>query len=238
MRRRVVFLTAIVGCWASTAYSQTDACKNPGAVRYIRTATLYAPDETRTDGLKIGLPTKMRDVPDRRPECLPLPVRFNNPGALQTPKAGPWEGQIGKDKKGHAIFKSIEAGVGAWLTWVQRRAAEGRNTPFKLMSMYAPPDDCVGSVDKLPNGKCPPGFPLNDTAGYAKKIAQAFGVGTNSSVELSVKTCEQRAALKVFLQEVVTMENGKNFCASRCEIDPLVFERAANAVSPSKLTCQ
>ncbi|CUW90105.1 hypothetical protein AGR1B_Cc120489 [Agrobacterium fabacearum S56] len=82
------------------------------------------------------------------------------------------------------------------------------------------------------------GLPPERYSRLRKKIAQAFGVGTNSSVELSVKTCEQRAALKVFLHEVVTMENGKNFCASRCEIDPLVFERAANAVSSSTLTCQ
>lgn len=237
MRLKAICLVAFLGCWATNAYSQPNECQNPGAVRYIGTATLYAPDATRTDGLIIGLPTRPRGVPDRRPECLPLPVRFNNPGALQTPKAGPWQGQIGKDKKGHAVFKSIEAGVGAWLTWVQRRAAEGRNTPFKLMSMYAPPDDCIGSVDKLPNGKCPPGFPLNDTAGYAKKIAQAFGVGITSPLELSLKTCKQRAGLRKFLQEVVTIENGSNFCASKCEIDMGVFESAANAVSASSLTC-
>lgn len=217
----------ILGSGAAAGQS----CQNPGQIRYHPgTPQHYAPENSRAQGFLIETDRTPRRPPDIRPECLPLPIRYNNPGALQTPRAGPWRGQVGRDSKGHAVFNNLEDGVAAWLTWVQRRMAEGRNIPFKLMSMYAPPNDCIGSVAKLANGQCPPRFPLNDTDGYARRVAAAFGIGPHERIQLNGATCMGRVGLQTFYAEVMRVELGRAFCNTHCGIERMVFSRAADRV--------
>ncbi len=221
---------------ATSAFAQH--CKNPGNIRYHPSnPQFYAPIKTRALGFLIEVDSNPRRPPDLKPECLPLGIRYNNPGALKTPNAGPWDRQIGKDTKGHAIFPRVEDGVVAWLTWVQRRAKSGVNTPSELMSMYAPPDDCVGSVAKLPNGRCPPGFSLNDTRRYAKRVAAALGVGPNDTLSLTGANCSGRRRLKAFFSEIMVLELGRAFCNKRCGIQGRLFNRAADKVFGSVPGC-
>src|SRR5687768_9948376 len=159
-------------------------CKNPVPKPYIRKAPLCAPDGSRGRGIRI------RDtavaIPDLRCECLPIAIRYNNPGVLKTRKAGYWRGQIGKDSKGHAIFESVDAGIAAWATWISIRAdRRPPHTAFSLMSLYAPPDDCVGSVGKPPD--CP--FGTNPTLEYAIRVARAVNKGPQDPLNLDGRDC-------------------------------------------------
>lgn len=224
------------GAVVGTVATSQPACSNSGAIRYIPKATFFAPDATRARGILVTSGLGRTAVADVRPECLPLPIRLNNPGALKTPIAGPWAGQVGKDGKGHAIFDSVGSGIAAWTLWVQRRMHEGRNTSFKLMSMYAPPDDCVGSVKKVKKGSgesvCPPGFPLNPTRQYADRVAMAAHKGSDDVLFSSPPTCKSnRDALFAMLEAVMRFENGA-FCGKNgCSVDRHLFETVLDAQS-------
>jgi hypothetical protein len=229
---RICYAAGVIAFFALMPPAIAQNCANPGGVRYHPGApAIFAPDATRALGflIEVDTPTPRRP-PDLRPQCLPLPIRYNNPGALKTPQAGPWPGQVGKDTRGHAVFTHLEDGVAAWLTWLKRRIDNGTNTPFKLMSMYAPPDDCIGSVDKLPNGQCPPGFPLNDTAGYARRVANVFGIGIHDKIALTPPSCKNRQGMKAFFGEVMQVELGARFCHRKCGMQGDMFDKAADRV--------
>jgi hypothetical protein len=231
------FILTLAILWAAPALAQ-QPCANPGGKRYIGTATYFAPDATRTKGILVTVGNGRGPVPDTRPECLPLPIRLNNPGALKTPNAGPWAGQIGKDRKGHAIFKDVGSGVSAWTLWIHRRVKEGRDTAFKLMSMYAPPDDCVGSIDKIKNaaGKwvCPPGVSLNPTRQYAERVAMAAGKKADDVLFTKAPSCPaSRNQLFAMLEEVMRFENG-SFCGKNgCSVNRALFDAALDAQAPA-----
>ena len=204
---------------ATSAFAQH--CRNPGNIRYHPSnPQFYAPIKTRALGFLIEVDSNPRRPPDLKPECPPLGIRYNNPGALKTPNAGPWDRQIGMDRKGHAIFPMVEDGVVAWLTWVQRRAKSGVNTPFELMSMYAPPD-----------------VPRNDTRRYARRVAAALGVGPNDTVSLTGANCSGRRGLKAFFSEIMVLELGRAFCNKRCGVRRALFNRAADKVFGSIPGC-
>lgn len=231
-------LLLVVLCLYPPSLAQAKQCYNPGKIRYHKGVPgFFAPESKRALGFYVEADSLPKRPPDLRPECLPLPIRYNNPGALQTPRAGPWSGQTGRDAKGHAVFQNLEDGVAAWLLWVKRRAAAGTNTAYKLMSMYAPPNDCIGSVDKLSNGQCPRRFPLNDTIGYANRVSLSFGVGPNDRLTLSGETCAARKGLKTFFTEVMKVELGNAFCNGVCKVDDAVFDAAANQVFGVNLNC-
>jgi hypothetical protein len=214
----------------SIAHAQ-QKCANPAGKKYISKAQYYAPDATRAQGILVSFGAVRVPVPDRRPECLPLPVRLNNPGALKTPNAGPWNGQIAKDLKGHAVFRTTGAGVAAWTLWMERRVQDGRNTAFKLMSMYAPPDDCIGSVKKIKNAQgqwvCPPGYPLNPTREYADRVAAAVNKKADDILFTSRPSCPQnRDAAFAMLEAIMKFENGA-FCGKNgCSVERTLFEAA------------
>ncbi|MDP9038023.1 MAG: hypothetical protein M3O02_01960, partial [Acidobacteriota bacterium] len=87
-------------------------------------------------------------------------------------------GQISRDPHGHAVFDTIESGIGEVLNWLERRRKEGNDTALLMISRYAPPDDCLGSVEKIHNSttgklECPRKNPLNPTREYAARVAAA-----------------------------------------------------------------
>lgn len=96
-----------------------------------------------------------------------LCIRYNNYWCM---KSAGWDGETGKDGRNHAIFSdsvySARAAAKQLRTWWYR---DKRRSAFDIMSKYAPPDDCVGSVGKPPN--CPYG--INPTEQYAQTIAAA-----------------------------------------------------------------
>jgi hypothetical protein len=125
------------------------------------------------------------------------------------------------------VFASVAEGLAAWSTWIKRRSEEGLNTAFSLMSLYAPPDDCVGSIGTPPD--CPHG--LNPTREYAKRIAAAVGKGPDDALNLDGADCsEGRVVLSKLLTEVVTFEVGSDFCGGACLIDARVFTDSMDSV--------
>lgn len=107
-----------------------------------------------------------------------LCIRYNNYWCM---KAVGWEGETGKDSRGHAMFDdpvyAARAVARQFRTWWYR---DQRRTAFKIMSAYAPPDDCVGSIGTPPNCK----YGINPTEEYATRVAKAVEKGPHDQLEL------------------------------------------------------
>jgi hypothetical protein len=105
-------------------------------------------------------------------------IRHNNYWCM---KSVGWQGEIGSDSRGHANFSdpaySARAAARQLHTWRRR---DKLRTAFEIMSKYAPPDDCVGSIGRPPN--CPHG--INPTREYAIKVAEAVGKGPDDDLGL------------------------------------------------------
>jgi hypothetical protein len=206
-------------------------CRNLVQVQYNKAPAVYAPDESRGKGVKIWIKGTLQPLPDTTAGCLPIPVRYNNPGSLKTRSAGPWPQQISKDAKGHAVFSSVEAGIAAWGMWIKRRTESGGAvTAMSLMSIYAPTDDCVGSVGVPPN--CP--FGINPTRAYAERLAAVVGKHADDRLNINGNDCDEgRSTLYSLFLQVFTFETGADFCGRKdaksdplCVIDRDIFDRA------------
>ena len=62
----------------------------------------------------------------------------NNPGNIRPPKGLTYEGQIGIDDRGFAIFATKEAGRGALLQDIRAKQKQGLNNPNAFIDKYAP----------------------------------------------------------------------------------------------------
>lgn len=217
---------------------EVTSCGNAVTHPFLARPFTFAPDDTRGRGILVNIDDGAGEpVRDMRPGCLPLALRLNNPGAQKSENA---EGQIGFDTKGHAIFATPEAGIAEIIRWVERRRREGKGSAFAMMSRYAPPDDCIGSVDKLPSGECPPDFPLNPTKEYAARIAAALGKGPMDDLGLGRHKCaDERRAIRIFVEEIMTFESGAAFCEGRCGMTDALFNAAMEmAWGPEPEICQ
>lgn len=186
-------------------------CNNPNHKVYNSNPSFFAPKDSLGEHFKIWRKGKPIVIPDRKPECLPLALRYNNPGALKTPIKYMWEGQIGKDDRGHAIFQSTNYGVKAWVKWMNNKFSSDKNySIFRIMSIYAPPDDCVGSIGTPPS-HCKYG--LNPTALYAENIAKNINLEPHSRIILSkLSTGEKKNLYYHLFTSISTFEIGPDFC--------------------------
>jgi hypothetical protein len=238
MENRLAFLVGVLLFFVSAnCYSQepmTGSCTNLVKKPYNLSPRYKAPDGTRGQGITIWVKGQLTVIPDTRPGCLPIALRYNNPGVLKTPRQGPWPGQIGKDDKSHAIFGSVEQGMAAWGLWMKRRNDSGqKHTAFSIMSMYAPPTDCVGSIGTPPN--CP--FGINPTLEYASRVAAAVNKAPKDPLNLDGTDCrEGREALYALFQQIATFEIGSGFCGSQdgksrglCGVDRELFDKAMDS---------
>ncbi len=121
-----------------------------------------------------------------------------------------WDGQIGKDEKGHAIFQSTNYGVNAWVKWMSAKFTSGKDfSIFKIISIYAPPDDCVGSIGTPPNN-CKYG--LNPTSIYAEKIAKSINIKSDSIIIASkLSTDEKNTLYYSIFKSISTIRNRIGF---------------------------
>jgi len=62
----------------------------------------------------------------------------NNPGNIRPPKGLTYEGQIGIDDNGFAIFKDKEAGRNALIQDIRAKQKQGLNTPHSFIDKYTP----------------------------------------------------------------------------------------------------
>jgi len=67
--------------------------------------------------------------------------RNNNPGNLIYLKAFDWQGQIGSDPEGFAIFDTMENGVRAMVKDLRTGFGRQTNTVREIVSEYAPPSE-------------------------------------------------------------------------------------------------
>ena len=228
-----VLTTALLTVAALPVYGQTSDCKNPNQKTYNKKPAFCAPDGTRGAGVSLVVNDEAIAIPDVRCSCLPIALRYNNPGVLKTPQGG-WKtqmrdsaGELIADAKGHALFGSVEDGIAAWGEWMKRRIDKGQfTTAFQIMSLYAPPDDCVGSVGKPPN--CPYG--INPTLEYAERVASAVNKGANEELNLDGADAGGREALYAVFSAIATFEIGSDFCKSKCKISRELFEKAMDSV--------
>lgn len=65
----------------------------------------------------------------------------NNPGNLRPPKGVTYEGQIGVDERGFAIFETPAAGRQALMGDIRAKMGRGLNTPEAFIDRYAPAGD-------------------------------------------------------------------------------------------------
>lgn len=217
---RIFFLAMAIILFSSSANAMDKVCDTPSGKIYNSNPKFSAPDEERGKGIYVQQDGKLEPLRETRAKCLPLPIRYNNFGALKTRSRGPWAGQIDKDSKGHAIFTTAKDGIGAWVEFID--GLKKPQTAFTLMSRYAPPNDCVGSVGVWPD--CPYG--PNPTEEYARKVARAVALGPHDRLKIDPSHCMGRIALETLLNEIVTFENGAGFCGGRCEVDPDIFNSA------------
>lgn len=223
----IIFLTA------AAERSSAQTCRNPNKKTYHQSPPFCAPDGTRGKGIQVTVNGRQVAVPDDHCSCLPIALRYNNPGVLKTPRGG-WNGQLRdargnavQDAKGHAVFESVEAGIAAWGEWIKRRIDRDKlKTAFQIMSLYAPPDDCVGSIGKPPD--CP--FGVNPTLEYAKKVSAAVSKQPHDELNLNGRTRSGRNSLYAVFTVIATFEIGSDFCNGSCLIDRQAFERSMDAV--------
>lgn len=62
----------------------------------------------------------------------------NNPGNLRPPKGVKYEGQIGVDERGFAVFENKDAGQRALINDINIKIKRGLDTPEKFIDRYAP----------------------------------------------------------------------------------------------------
>jgi hypothetical protein len=62
----------------------------------------------------------------------------NNPGNIRPPKGLTYDGQIGIDDRGFAIFATKEAGRGALMQDIRAKQKQGLNNPNSFIDKYAP----------------------------------------------------------------------------------------------------
>lgn len=87
----------------------------------------------------------------------PKGLRNHNPGNLRYVAAIPWNGQVGDDGTGYAVFDSDEHGVRALGHQLGTYASRGLNSVTEIISTYAPSNE-------------------NDTAAYIAAVAGELGV--------------------------------------------------------------
>ena len=212
-------------------WAKPPECGNLTSTMYNRTPRHFSPDGTRGIGVTVWIKGTLSAIPDTRPECLPIPLRYNNLGALKTRAAGFWSGQIAKDDKGHAVFASTAEGMAAWGTWIKTKHDSGKPvTATSLMSIYAPPTDCIGSLVIYPNCVIGP----NPTREYAARVAASVGKRPDDRLNIDGTDCKEgRAALYALFREIASFEIGGNFCGREdrrsrplCGIDSNMFDTA------------
>jgi hypothetical protein len=225
--------TALLTVSVIPIYGQTAGCQNPNRKTYNSRPLFCAPDGTRGIGISLLVDSTTAPIPDLRCSCLPIALRYNNPGVLKTPRGG-WKTQLRDkagepiaDAKGHALFGSVQDGITAWGEWMKRRIERDHlSTVFQIMSLYAPPDDCVGSIGKPPN--CP--FGVNPTREYADRIASAVNKGPEDTLDLDGSHADGREVLYAVFSAIATFEIGSDFCHTKCEISREMLDKAMDSV--------
>ena len=124
-------------------------------------------------------------------------LRNHNPGNLRYVASIPWNGQVGDDGTGYAVFDSDENGVRALGHQLMTYAGRGLNTVYAIISTYAPSNE-------------------NDTQAYMTDVAQRLGVSAVDPIDVYSRLAELAAA-------IIQHENGAQ-PFSDAELNAWVYE--------------
>jgi hypothetical protein len=119
-----------------------------------------------------------------------------------------WEGGLGVDDDGHAAFRSgTHAARAAARNLRTAYVRRGRKSAWQIMSVYAPPDDCVGGDrNRLSNGSCRYG--KNPTGTYAARVARGITDDIHGDLRLFAPDGTATAGLAVLLANIAAFEIG------------------------------
>lgn len=95
----------------------------------------------------------------------PRGIRNNNPGNLMYSPNVPWEGQVGPDAQGYAVFSDPSYGVRAMAHQLLDYYNRGLVTLNEFIPVYAPAQ-------------------TNDTAAYVADVAARLGVDPNAPLDV------------------------------------------------------
>ena len=126
-------------------------------------------------------------------------VRNKNP--LNVKGTG-WQGQIGNDKRGHAIFRDEIWGTRAAIVtlrtyWTKHR----KHTVAEILSRWAPVTDTIGSI---------PGAPPNSPVEYARFVEKRTGLAPNQELRLFDFDAEVWSATQLY-KLVAAMAEYENY---------------------------
>lgn len=96
---------------------------------------------------------------------VPKGLRNHNPGNLRYVASVQWNGQVGDDGTGYAVFDTDEHGVRALGHQLQTYAGRGLTSVTEIISTYAPSNE-------------------NDTQAYIADVAQRVGVDPNEPLDV------------------------------------------------------
>lgn len=121
------------------------------------------------------------------PAIDPRTGRSYNVGNLR-PVGFEYQGQVGKDKGGFAVFDTPEAGIAALKQDIGIKLKRGLDTPAKFISVYAPPKSKGGdNADNI-------------TAAYINNVAHALGIGPHDHIP-NTPEAQQLLAKAIIKQE-------------------------------------
>ncbi len=150
----------------------------------------------------------------------PLGIRYYNFGCVKTKQKGFWMGQIAKDKFGHAIFKAPIYGIRAMaLLNIEIIEQRKKNTLLKFFNVYAPSDDCVGSI-RDDKGNCIYGY--NHPEVYAKKVGDALGI----KIDVPINIRNDKGEINTKLMALLLNAVGKFETSKDCKIEESTIARA------------
>jgi len=115
----------------------------------------------------------------------PLGLRNNNPGNIRATPAGGqrWQGEVGADANGFAIFDSADNGIRALgKNLVASQQMHGNVTIADIVSRWAPSSE-------------------NDTAAYIADVAKRTGIGPNEVIDVRDKVTMGKLARAIMAHE-------------------------------------
>jgi hypothetical protein len=137
---------------ASTDGDESGGDASGGAPSTVDSALEGLTDVAANIGYTLGIST-------------PKGLRNHNPGNLRYVASIPWNGQVGDDGTGYAVFDTDEHGVRALAHQLQTYAGRGLTSIDQIISTFAPSNE-------------------NDTAAYRADVANRVGLPSNQPLDV------------------------------------------------------
>ena len=173
---------------------------------YAGESVTFSPDRKEVSNWKAQAAVHLNVKPETLAKYESLRcVKLNNYWCL---KDVGWVGVIGHDSDNHTAFSDgFFAARAAVRNFRTAYVISGRKSALGIMSVYAPPDDCIGSKGGMrPDGTCIKG--KNPTEQYALTVSKGISTDINADLVLFDSQGHATDALVRFLIEMSVFELG------------------------------